>query len=144
MERGLEFNGIEYYDVFEDDVMIFFIDISGLSEEIQSIAQEIDGCNYNPHGFGVCVNYDFLNKEFYLVTDSQNTESPEDEPCNIFYTCQDGNKHWLKADIPQALLDRIFNECGKVVSDREKVQAASGSRLETPPPVQGWQCSFSG
>jgi hypothetical protein len=45
MERGLEFNGIEHYDVFEDDVMIFFIDISGLSAEIQSIAQEIDGCN---------------------------------------------------------------------------------------------------
>ena len=98
----------------------------------------------NSHGFGVCVNYDFLDKEFYLVTDSQNTESPEDEPSNIFYTCQDGNKHWLKADIPQELLDRIFNECGKVVSDREKVQAASGSRLETPPPVQGWQYSFSG
>ena len=127
---SLEFNGIEHYDVFEDDVIIFWIDVSGPPEEIRSIAQEIDGCNFNPYGFGVCVNYSYVDKEFYLVTDAHNTEAPEDGPCNIFYTDQDGDKLWLKTDISQELLDRIFTECGKIVSDREKEQA--GIRLETP------------
>ncbi len=46
---SLEFNGIEHYDVFEDDVIIFWIDVSGPPEEIRSIAQEIDGCNFNSY-----------------------------------------------------------------------------------------------
>ena len=119
---NLEFNGIEHYDVFEGDVIIFWADISDPPKEIQAIAQEIDGSDFDPHGFGVCVNYSFVDKEFYLVLDMGCAGASEGEERNLFYIDQGGDKHWLKTDIPQELLDRIFEECGKVVSNIAKEQ----------------------
>lgn len=116
----MEFERIEHYDVFEGDVIIFWADISGLPNEIRDIAQEIDGCDFNPNGFGVCVNYSFAEQDFYLVTDMGYIGAPEDDRRNIFYIDQNGDKHWLKTDIPQELLDRVFEECGKIISDRER------------------------
>ena len=119
----MECKGIDHYDVFDGDVIIFSVDISGVPEEIRSIAQEIDGCDYDPDRFGVWVNYDLADKEFYLVTEESAPEEPGDAPCNIFYIDQDADKRWFKTDIPQELLDHIFKECGKIVADREKEQA---------------------
>lgn len=119
----MECKGIDHYDVFDGDVIIFSVDISGVPEEIRSIAQEIDGCDYDPDRFGVWVNYDLADKEFYLVTEESAPEVPWDAPCNIFYIDQDADKRWFKTDIPQELLDHIFKECGKIVADREKEQA---------------------
>ena len=119
----MECKGIDHYDVFDGDVIIFSVDISGVPEEIRSIAQEIDGCDYDPDRFGVWVNYDLADKEFYLVTEESAPEVPGDAPCNIFYIDQDADKRWFKTDIPQELLDHIFKECGKIVADREKEQA---------------------
>ena len=116
----MEFNGIEHYDVFKGDVIIFWADISDPPKEIQAIAQEIDGSDFDPHGFGVCVNYSFVDKEFYLVLDTGCAGASEGEERNLFYIDQGGDKHWLKTDIPQELLDRIFEECGKVVSNIAK------------------------
>ena len=96
---------------------------SDLPEEIRSIAQEIDGCDYDPDCFGMWVNYDFVDKEFYLVTENNYPEVPGDVPSNVFYIDQAADKHWFKTDIPQELLDHIFKECGKVVTDIEKEQA---------------------
>lgn len=110
----MEFKGIEHYDVFDDDVIIFWADIAGLPEEIQAIAREIDGCGFDPDRFGVCVNYSFAEKKFYLVTDMGESE---DDLRNIFYIEQDGDKHWLKTDIPPELWDRVVKECGRVVSE---------------------------
>ena len=63
----MECKGIDHYDVFDGDVIIFSVDISGVPEEIRSIAQEIDGCDYDPDRFGVWVNYDLADKEFYQL-----------------------------------------------------------------------------
>ena len=115
----MEFERIEHYDVFEGDAIIFWADISGLPKEIQDIAREIDGCGFNPDGFGVCVNYSFVEMDFCLVTDMGDIGAPEDDRRNIFYIDQGGDKHWLKTDIPQELLDCIFEECSKIVSNRE-------------------------
>ena len=119
----MECKGIDHYDVFDGDVIIFSVDISGVPEEIRSIAQEIDGCDYDPDCFGMWVNYDFVDKEFYLVTENNYPEVPGDVPSNVFYIDQAADKHWFKTDIPQELLDHIFKECGKIVADREKEQA---------------------
>ncbi len=119
----MECKGIDHYDVFDGDVIIFSVDISGVPEEIRSIAQEIDGCDYDPDCFGMWVNYDFVDKEFYLVTENNYPEVPGDVPSNVFYIDQAADKHWFKTDIPQELLDHIFKECGKVVTDIEKEQA---------------------
>ena len=115
----MEFERIEHYDVFEGDAIIFWADISGLPKAIQDIARVIDGCGFNPDGFGVCVNYSFVEMDFCLVTDMGDIGAPEDDRRNIFYIDQGGDKHWLKTDIPQELLDCIFEECSKIVSNRE-------------------------
>ena len=118
----MEFNRIEHYDVFPGDVIVFWADISNPPEEVQSAARDIEPWNYSPNCFGLCVNYSFAAKEFYLVTDTG--ASPED--CRtIFYTDQDGGKHWFRADISQELLDQIFTECGKNVRHVEKTLSAA-------------------
>lgn len=122
----MKFIRIEHYDVFEGDVIIFWVDIAGLPKEILAAAKEIDGCSFNPNGFGLCVNYSFADNQFYLVVDTGYVGASEVEDCNIFYVDADGNKSWFKTDIPQALLDRIFKECGKIVTNR-------GGEPETAP-----------
>jgi len=123
----MEFKGIEHYDIFPDDVIIFWADVSNPPKEIQAAAREIESWNFSPNCFGLCVNYSFAAKKCYLVTDTGN--SPED--CrNIFYMDQDGDKHWFRADIPQDLLNQVFDECGKTAKDIEK--ALSASRTDPP------------
>lgn len=72
----MEFKGIEHYDVFPGDVVIFWANLSNPPEEVQSAAREIEPRNFSPDCFGLCVNYSFPAKEFYLVTDMG--ASPED------------------------------------------------------------------
>ena len=123
----MEFKGIEHYDIFPDDVIIFWADVSNPPKEIQAAAREIESWNFSPNCFGLCVNYSFAAKKCYLVTDTGN--SPED--CrNIFYMDQDGDKHWFRADIPQDLLNQVFDACGKTAKDIEK--ALSASRTDPP------------
>lgn len=112
----MEFKRIEHYDIFEGDVVIFWADISNPPQTIQAIAREIDGPNFSPDHFGVCVNYSFEEKDFYVVTDTG--MSPEDQR-NIFYIDQDGDKHWFKTDIPQGLFNQIVGECKKIVQGTE-------------------------
>lgn len=109
----MEFNGIEHYDVFPGDTIVFWADVSNPPEEVQAAAREIEPWNFSPNCFGLCVNYSFAAKEFYLVTDMG---APSEDLRTIFYTDQNGDKHWFPADIPQELLDQIFDECGKVTA----------------------------
>lgn len=127
----MKFIRIEHYDVFEGDVIIFWADIAGLPQEIQAAAEKIDAGSFNPNGFGLCVNYSFAEHQFYLVVDMGYVGASEVEERNIFYIDADGNKNWFKTDIPQALLDRIFKECGKIVASRgEKPEARPAERKE--------------
>lgn len=126
----MEFKGIEHYDVFPDDVIIFWADVSNPPEEVQAAAKKLEPWNFSPNCFGLCVNYSFAAKEFYLVTDTGN--SPED--CrNIFYIDQDGEKHWFRADISQKLLDQVFDECGKIARSVEKAMGMSRSAFPMAP-----------
>lgn len=118
----MEFKGIEHYDIFPDDVIIFWADVSNPPKEIQAAARGIEFWNFSPNCFGLCVNYSFAAKKCYLVTDTGN--SPQD--CrNIFYMDQDGDKHWFRADIPQGLLNQVFDACEKAAKDIEKALSAS-------------------
>lgn len=115
----MEFNGIEHYDVFEGDVIVFWADISNPPQAIQTAAQEIAGPEFSPEFFGICVNYSFAEKEFYVVLD---TGVSEKDYRNIFYIDQDGDKHWFKTDIPSELLEQIIGECKKVVREQENTE----------------------
>lgn len=129
----MEFKGIEHYDIFPDDVIIFWADVSNPPKEIQAAAREIESWDFSPNCFGLCVNYSFAAKKCYLVTDTGN--SPED--CrNIFYIDQDGDKHWFRADIPQDLLNQVFDECGKIARYIEKALSVSRTALPTAQAAQ--------
>lgn len=129
----MEFKRIEHYDIFPVDVIIFWADVSNPPKEIQAVAREIEPWNFSPNSFGLCVNYSFAAKECYLVTDTGN--SPED--CrNIFYIDQDGDKHWFHADIPQELLNQVFDECGKIARHIEKALSVSRTALPTAQAAQ--------
>ena len=129
----MEFKRIEHYDIFPVDVIIFWADVSNPPKEIQAAAREIEPWNFSPNSFGLCVNYSFAAKECYLVTDTGN--SPED--CrNIFYIDQDGDKHWFRADIPQDLLNQVFDECGKIARHIEKALSVSRTALSTAQAAQ--------
>ena len=129
----MEFKRIEHYDIFPVDVIIFWADVSNPPKEIQAAAREIEPWNFSPNSFGLCVNYSFAAKECYLVTDTGN--SPED--CrNIFYIDQDGDKHWFRADIPQDLLNQVFDECGKIARHIEKALSVSRTALPTAQAAQ--------
>ncbi len=121
--NNLEFKGIEHYDIFEGDVIIFWADISNPPLAIQAIAQEIDGADFSPDSFGVCVNYSFNEKEFYVVIDTGTSlpPLPPEDYRNLFYIDQDGDKHWFKTDIPSELLEQIVGECQKVVHEQEQL-----------------------
>lgn len=50
---------VEHYDIFEDDVIILWGDVSNVPQAIQANVRQIDADRFDPNCFAVCVNYDF-------------------------------------------------------------------------------------
>ncbi len=62
-----------------------------MCERFVDEAKRIDGDSYSSDGFGVCIQYDQDNGEYFAV---------EDEPgCNLYYTDNKGDKHWLPYEV---------------------------------------------
>lgn len=104
---------VEHYDIFEDDVIVFWVDISGVSPAMQTIANQIDGDSYDPNCFGVCVNYDFKQRRFYIVIDTQTSVS---NPGNVYYINSTGDKHWFSAKLTQTFIEQAFLVCVQSVA----------------------------
>lgn len=77
---------------FESDAITFWVDISGVPQSIQEEAQQIDGNNFDPDCFGICVTYVLEERRFYVVVD---TELSVKHPGNIYYAGIDGEKYGL-------------------------------------------------
>ena len=103
------FDRIEHYDHF-GDVTVFWADISGMPDEIQREAVKIDGREYNPGCFGVCVNYIWDEKSFVLVTD---TDFDTGDSRNVYYIDVDGDKHWFNVEFDPQFIEGIFAACGE-------------------------------
>lgn len=99
---------VEHYDIFEDAVITFWVDLSNVPQSMQAEARRIDGEHFDPTCFGVCVNYDFEQRLFYIVVD---TEASAVRPSNIYYIDHTGGKHWFTAELPQALVEQVFLAC---------------------------------
>lgn len=106
---------VENYDLF-DDVISFWVSISGVPQSIQAKARQIDGDKFNPDCFGLCVNYDFEGKEFYVVVD---TELSAENPGNVYYIGIEGEKHWFAAELSQMFLEQAFLACTKAVAGED-------------------------
>ena len=110
----MKFDGIEHFDKF-DEVIIFWIDASEMPPDIQEQAKQIAMEDYEEDWFGLCVHYNFEDKEFYIVTD---TDFETGESCNVFYIDYDGDKHWFKTDIPDEFVAEMFEACRKELPDQ--------------------------
>ena len=107
-EMPIKAEQVEHYDIFEDDVIIFWVDLSGAPQAVQSEAHQIDGEHFDPSCFGVCVNYDFEQHQFYIVVD---TEASAVHPRNVYYIDHTGKKHWFSVELPQAFIEQAFLAC---------------------------------
>lgn len=122
---------VEHYDIFEDDVITFLVDVSSIPQAMQAEARRIDGEHFDPSGFGVCVNYDFEQRLFYIVVD---TEASAVRPSNVYYIDHAGDKHWFTAELPKTFVEQAFLACVHAVAhenceikptEREAYQSAA-------------------
>ena len=116
--RYLKFNGIEHYDHFMDET-IFYAELADLPQDIQDAARAIDGPNYLPTCFGVCLSYDLKTKDVGIVTD---TDLATGESRNIYYVDNNGDKNWFKVELPEDFTQRIFDACMRISTGRDTIQ----------------------
>ena len=107
---------VENYDVFEDDVITFWVNLSNAPQAMQAEARQIDGEYFDPNCFGVCVNYDFEQRQFYIVV---NTEASAVHPSNVYYIDHTGDKHWFTAELPQTFIEQAFLACVHAVAHED-------------------------
>lgn len=86
----LNYKALDHSDDFGTEV-ICWVEVTGVPERFVDEAKRIDGENYSSDGFGVCIQYDRDNEEYFAV---------EDEPgCNLYYIDNKGDKHWLPYEV---------------------------------------------
>lgn len=110
----MKFKEIAAVDTYEDAV-IYWADLLDMPEVIQDKARKIDGEKCKGQRFGVCVGYNFAEKEFCIFADKPPTFPTHDG--NIYYIDTDGDFHWLQAEIRDELTDltkQIFNACDRI------------------------------
>lgn len=89
------------------------VDVSSIPHAMQAEARRIDGEHFDPSGFGVCVNYDFEQRLFYIVVD---TEASAVRPSNVYYIDHAGDKHWFTAELPKVFVEQAFLACVHAVA----------------------------
>ena len=99
---------------FESDAITFWLDISGVPQSIQEEAQQIDGNNFDPDCFGICVTYVLEERRFYVVVD---TELSVKHPGNIYYAGIDGEKYWFAAELPESFVKQLFLACTEATAN---------------------------
>ena len=107
---------VEHYDVFGDDVITFWVNFSGAPQAMQAEARRIDGEHFDPNCFGICVNYDFEQRQFYIVVD---TEASAVYPSNVYYIDHTGDKHWFTTELPQTFIEQTFLACVYAVAHED-------------------------
>ncbi len=94
----LNYKALEHIDNFETEV-VCWIEVSGVPKRFVEEAKQIDGENYIMDGFGVCIQYERENEEYFAV---------EDEPgCNLYYVDNKGDKHWLPYEVSEQEVDLL-------------------------------------
>ena len=97
----LKYKALEHSDDFGTEV-ICWVEVTGVPERFVNEAKRLDGENYISDGFGVCIQYDKDNEEYFSV---------EDKPgCNLYYTDNKGDKHWVPYEVNEAEVELLSQE----------------------------------
>ena len=106
----MRFDSVEHFDHFDDEIL-YWINLSDIPEPLQQAARKIDGKEYSETCFGMCVAYDLSDNRFTVVSEIDRLTGAE---CSVFYIDNDGDKHWLQADLPDILLNEVINACKEI------------------------------
>lgn len=82
----LNYKALEHSDDFGTEV-ICWVEVAGVPERFVDEAKRIDGENYSSDCFGVCIQHDRDNGEYFAMEDAPGY--------NLYYTDNKGDKHWL-------------------------------------------------
>lgn len=94
--------GIEHCDDFDNEA-VFWIEVFDLPSKIQDEAKRIDGEDYDPNCFGMCVSYDVESNEFNLAPDVADT--------TVYYVNNNGDKTWFFVEIGEDFLHELYSMC---------------------------------
>lgn len=110
----MKFKGIEAVDTY-GNLIVYWADLLDMPEAVQNRARKIDGEGRKGQRFGVCVGYNFTEKEFFIFTDKNPVPPAYDG--NVYYFDADNDFHWLQVEIGNELTDltkQIFNACDRI------------------------------
>ncbi len=68
----LSYKALDHNDDFGAEV-ICWVEVTGVPERFADEAKRIDGESYSSGGFGVCIQYDRGDEEYFAVEDMVNT-----------------------------------------------------------------------
>ena len=95
-----------------DENYICWMEVKDISESFIKQAQEIDGENYEPSCFGICVTKTTDGGEFWCVT----TESHGGQ---LFYIDNWGTKHWLEYKLTEEEENQAIEFCKKYIKENK-------------------------
>lgn len=91
---------MEHYDKFDGDY-VCWVCVQDISDEFIQKAKEIDGENYLPTCFGICVGKD--EDGWYVCQDAPG--------CELYYIDNDGEKHWMEYVLSEAEEENAIEFC---------------------------------
>lgn len=102
----MKFKQIENIDDFGGD-KVFTLAVNDVNEKFIQIAQEEDGDNYDENCFGIWVNYDANEGNYYICQDSVD--------CELFYVNNDGDKIWMPYVLTDEEATEMIVACKKAI-----------------------------
>lgn len=97
---------IENIDYFGEDA-VFTVNVEGVDGQLINMAKMEDQENYNDDCFGVWVNYDSVENEYYICQDNSDSE--------LFYVTDNGDKLWLPYVLTKEEAREVINACKNAI-----------------------------
>jgi hypothetical protein len=97
---------IENIDYFGEDT-VFTVNVEGVDGQLINMAKMEDQENYNDDCFGVWVNYDSVENEYYICQDNSDSE--------LFYVTDNGDKLWLPYVLTKEEAREVINACKNAI-----------------------------
>jgi hypothetical protein len=102
----MKFKNIENIDDFGGD-KAFTLTVEDVDDKFIQMAKAEDGENYDEGCFGIWVNYNADEDEYYICQDSID--------CELFYVNNDGDKIWMSYILTDEEAKEMIDACKKAV-----------------------------
>lgn len=102
----MKFKNIENIDDFGGD-KVFTLTVEDVDNKFIQMAKAEDGENYDEGCFGILVNYNADEDEYYVCQDSIS--------CELFYVNNDGDKIWMPYILTDEEAKEMIDACKEAV-----------------------------